>query len=625
MSKQKYVVMDGNTAAAYASYAFTEVAAIFPITPSSTMAEKVDEWAARGKKNIFGKPVEVIQMQSEAGAAGTCHGSLQAGALTTTYTASQGLLLMIPPMYKIGGEFLPGVFHVSCRTVSAHALSIFGDHSDVMTCRMTGFGMLMSSSPQEAMDLGAVAHLSAVNGRYAFMHCFDGFRTSHEMQRIEALDYEDLAKLVDQNQLNAFRRNGLNPEHPSTRGTTVNPDVFFQCREGANEKIAAIPGVVQHCMDEINKLTGRDYKLFNYYGAPDAEEVVVIMCSGAETVRDTVDYLNAHGRKVGMIQVHLYRPFSVQHFAAAIPAACKRIAVLDRTKESGSVGEPLYLDVQSALQQAGRTEITVVGGRYGLASKDTTPGQIAAVYDNLKQPRPKNNFTIGIEDDVTFTSLPCAELTLDHPGQTACKIWGLGGDGTVGANKNAITTIGLTANKYAQAYFSYDSMKSGGLTQSHLRFGDSPIHATYLVSSADFVGCHAPTYVEKYDTTEDLKDGGVYLLNCPWTVDDLDVRLPAKMKLDLYNKHAKFYIMDATRIARELGLGNRINTILQAAFFQLTQVIPIELAVEEMKKGNYNSYFKKGGQEIVDLNDRAVDAGLTCMTRVMIQIGRAHV
>ena len=618
MSKQKYVVMDGNTAAAYASYAFTEVAAIFPITPSSTMAEKVDEWAARGKKNIFGKPVEVIQMQSEAGAAGTCHGSLQAGALTTTYTASQGLLLMIPPMYKIGGEFLPGVFHVSCRTVSAHALSIFGDHSDVMTCRMTGFGMLMSSSPQEAMDLGAVAHLSAVNGRYAFMHCFDGFRTSHEMQRIEALDYEDLAKLVDQNQLDAFRRNGLNPEHPSTRGTTVNPDVFFQCRAGANEKIAAIPGVVQHCMDEINKLTGRDYKLFNYYGAPDAEEVVVIMCSGAETVRDTVDYLNAHGRKVGMIQVHLYRPFSVQHFAAAIPAACKRIAVLDRTKESGSVGEPLYLDVQSALQQAGRTEITVVGGRYGLASKDTTPGQIAAVYDNLKQPRPKNNFTIGIEDDVTFTSLPCAELTLDHPGQTACKIWGLGGDGTVGANKNAITTIGLTANKYAQAYFSYDSMKSGGLTQSHLRFGDSPIHATYLVSSADFVGCHAPTYVEKYDTTEDLKDGGVYLLNCPWTVDDLDVRLPAKMKLDLYNKHAKFYIMDATRIARELGLGNRINTILQAAFFQLTQVIPIELAVEEMKKGNYNSYFKKGGQEIVDLNDRAVDAGLTCMTRVMI-------
>ena len=618
MPNKKLVVMDGNTAAAYASYAFTEVAAIFPITPSSTMAEKVDEWAAKGKKNIFGNPVEVIEMQSEAGAAGTCHGSLQAGALTTTYTASQGLLLMIPPMYKIGGEFLPGVFHVSCRTVSAHALSIFGDHSDVMTCRMTGFGMLMSSSPQEAMDLGSVAHLSAIGGRYAFMHCFDGFRTSHEMQRIEALDYDDLAKLVDQKQLQAFRKNGLNPEHPSTRGTTVNPDVFFQCREGANEKIRSIPGVVQHYMDEINKLTGRDYKLFNYYGAPDAEEVVVVMCSAAETVKETVDYLNAHGRKVGMVQVHLYRPFSVSHFAAAIPATCKKVAVLDRTKESGSVGEPLYLDVQSALQQAGRRDVLVVGGRYGLASKDTTPGQIVAVYDNLRQDQPKNSFTIGIQDDVTFTSLPYQEVEMAHPGEVACKIWGLGGDGTVGANKNAITTIGLTADKYAQAYFSYDSMKSGGLTQSHLRFGGSPIRSTYLVSAADFVGVHAPTYVDKYDTTADLKDGGTFLLNCPWSAEELDSRLPAKMKRDLANKHAKFYIMDATKIALELGLGSRINTILQAAFFQLTQVIPIDMAVEEMKKGNYNSYFKKGGQEIVDLNNRAVDAGLTGMTQVEI-------
>ena len=485
MAKKKLVVMDGNTAAAYASYAFTEVAAIFPITPSSVMAEKVDEWSAKGRTNIFGKPVEVIEMQSEAGAAGTCHGSLQAGALTTTYTASQGLLLMIPPMYKIGGEFLPGVFHISCRTVSAHALSIFGDHSDVMTCRMTGFGMLMSSSPQEAMDLGAVAHLSAIGGRYAFMHCFDGFRTSHEMQRIEALDYDDLAKLVDYDQLAAFRKNGLNPEHPSTRGTTVNPDVFFQCKEGANEKIATIPGVVQHYMDEINKLTGRDYKLFNYYGAPDAEEVIVIMCSGAETVKDTVDYLNRKGRKVGMVQVHLYRPFSIRHFVDAIPATCKKIAVLDRTKESGSVGEPLYLDVQSALQQAGRKDIVVVGGRYGLASKDTTPGQIVAVYDNLAKEEPKNSFTIGIEDDVTFTSLPYEEIALDYPGQVSCKIWGLGGDGTVGANKNAITTIGLAADKYAQAYFSYDSMKSGGLTQSHLRFGKQPIQATYLVQHAE--------------------------------------------------------------------------------------------------------------------------------------------
>ena len=618
MAKKKLVVMDGNTAAAYASYAFTEVAAIFPITPSSVMAEKVDEWSAKGRTNIFGKPVEVIEMQSEAGAAGTCHGSLQAGALTTTYTASQGLLLMIPPMYKIGGEFLPGVFHISCRTVSAHALSIFGDHSDVMTCRMTGFGMLMSSSPQEAMDLGAVAHLSAIGGRYAFMHCFDGFRTSHEMQRIEALDYDDLAKLVDYDQLAAFRKNGLNPEHPSTRGTTVNPDVFFQCKEGANEKIASIPGVVQHYMDEINKLTGRDYKLFNYYGAPDAEEVIVIMCSGAETVKDTVDYLNRKGRKVGMVQVHLYRPFSIQHFVDAIPATCKKIAVLDRTKESGSVGEPLYLDVQSALQQAGRKDIVVVGGRYGLASKDTTPGQIVAVYDNLDQDTPKNSFTIGIEDDVTFTSLPYEEIALDDPGQVSCKIWGLGGDGTVGANKNAITTIGLAADKYAQAYFSYDSMKSGGLTQSHLRFGDKPIRATYLVSSADFVGVHAPTYVDKYDTTADLKDGGTYLLNCPWSAEELETHLPAKMKRDLANKHANFYIMDATKLARDLGLGNRINTILQAAFFQLTKVIPIDLAVEEMKQGNYNSYFKKGGQEIVDLNNRAVDVGLTGMTKVEV-------
>ena len=618
MAKKKLVVMDGNTAAAYASYAFTEVAAIFPITPSSVMAEKVDEWSAKGRTNIFGKPVEVIEMQSEAGAAGTCHGSLQAGALTTTYTASQGLLLMIPPMYKIGGEFLPGVFHISCRTVSAHALSIFGDHSDVMTCRMTGFGMLMSSSPQEAMDLGAVAHLSAIGGRYAFMHCFDGFRTSHEMQRIEALDYDDLAKLVDYDQLAAFRKNGLNPEHPSTRGTTVNPDVYFQCKEGANEKIATIPGVVQHYMDEINKLTGRDYKLFNYYGAPDAEEVIVIMCSGAETVKDTVDYLNRKGRKVGMVQVHLYRPFSIRHFVDAIPATCKKIAVLDRTKESGSVGEPLYLDVQSALQQAGRKDIVVVGGRYGLASKDTTPGQIVAVYDNLAKEEPKNSFTIGIEDDVTFTSLPYEEIALDYPGQVSCKIWGLGGDGTVGANKNAITTIGLAADKYAQAYFSYDSMKSGGLTQSHLRFGDQPIHATYLVSAADFVGVHAPTYVDKYDTTADLKDGGTYLLNCPWSAEELEERLPAKMKRDLANKHANFYIMDATKLARDLGLGNRINTILQAAFFQLTKVIPIDLAVEEMKQGNYNSYFKKGGQEIVDLNNRAVDVGLTGMTKVEV-------
>ena len=610
--------MDGNTAAAYASYAFTEVAAIFPITPSSVMAEKVDEWSAKGKKNIFGNTVDVIQMQSEGGAAGTCHGSLQAGALTTTYTASQGLLLMIPPMFKIGGEFLPGVFHIAARTVSAHALSIFGDHSDVMACRSTGFGMLMSSSPQEVMDLGAVAHLSAIGGRYAFMHVFDGFRTSHEMQRVEALDYDDLKKLVDYKQLNAFRKNGLNPEHPSERGTTVNPDIFFQCKEGANEKIASIPDVVQHYMDEINKLTGRDYKLFNYYGAPDAEEVIVIMCSGAETVRDTVDYLNAHGRKVGMVQVHLYRPFSMKHFVDAIPETCKKVAVLDRTKESGSIGEPLYLDVQSALIQAGRNDVIVVGGRYGLSSKDTTPAQFAAVYMNLSQDKPKNNFTIGINDDVTHTSLTVEPLKLHYPAQTAAKIWGLGGDGTVGANKNAITIIGLQADKYAQAYFSYDSMKTGGLTQSHLRFGDEPIHATYLVDSADFVGCHAPTYVHKYDTTAELKDGGIYLLNCPWNIEELDTELPAKMKRDLYNKHAQFYTIDATKLAGEIGLGNRINTILQAAFFELTKVIPLDIAVQAMKQGNYDSYFKKGGQEIVDKNNRAVDVGIEGLVKVNI-------
>ena len=616
--KKNYVVMDGNTAAAYASYAFTEVAAIFPITPSSVMAEKVDEWSAKGKKNIFGNTVDVIQMQSEAGAAGTCHGSLQAGALTTTYTASQGLLLMIPPMFKIAGEFLPGVFHIAARTVSAHALSIFGDHSDAMACRSTGFGMIMSSSPQESMDLGAVAHLSAIGGRYAFMHVFDGFRTSHEMQRIEALDYDELKKMVDYDQLNAFRKNGLNPEHPHERGTTVNPDIFFQCKEGANEKIASIPDTVQKYMDKINALTGRDYKLFNYYGAPDAEEVVVIMCSGAETVRDTVDYLNANGRKVGMVQVHLYRPFSVKHFVEAIPATCKKVAVLDRTKESGSIGEPLYLDVQSALIQAGRGDITVVGGRYGLASKDTTPSQIAAVYKNLSQSSPKNNFTIGIIDDVSATSLPDEPIHISYPSQMSAKIWGLGGDGTVGANKNAITIIGLQADKYAQAYFSYDSMKTGGLTQSHLRFGDHPIHATYLVDSADFVGCHAPTYVHKYNTTADLKDGGVYLLNCPWNKEELEAQLPAQMKRDLYNKHARFYTIDATKIAGEIGLGNRVNTILQAAFFELTKIIPLDIAVNAMKQGNYDSYFKKGGQEIVDKNNNAIDAGIVGVVKVDI-------
>ena len=619
MSNKKYVVMDGNTAAAHVAYAFTEVAAIYPITPSSPMAEKVDEWSAKGRKNLFGSTVDVIQMQSEAGAAGTCHGSLQAGALTTTFTSSQGLMLMIPAMYAMGGQFLPSVMHVASRVVTSNHHSIFGDHTDFMTCRTTGYAMLMSSSPQEAMDLAAVAHLSAISSRYAFMHCFDGFRTSHEMQRIEALDYEELRGLVDYEALKEFRRQSLNPEHPTNRGNNVNPDVYFQCKEGANVKSASVPDTVQHYMDEISKLTGRDYKLFNYYGAPDAEEVIVIMCSGSEAVKETVDFLNASGRKVGLLQVHLFRPFSVKHFAEAIPATCKKIAVLDRSKETGSVGEPLYLDVVTALNQAGRGDIRVVGGRYGLSSKDTTPGQFIAVYDNLKQETPKNNFTIGIIDDVTYTSLDYQEVDLARPGEIGCKIWGLGGDGTVGANKNAITTIGLIANKYAQAYFSYDSMKSGGLTQSHLRFGDDPIRSTYLVSSADFVAVHAPTYVNKYDTTEDLKDGGIYLLNCPWSVEELEDRLPAKMKRDLARKNARFYIIDAAKHAVEVGLGaNRTNSILQAAFFALTNVIPLDVAVEDMKKNNYNSYFKKAGQKIVDMNNKAVDVGVSAAVKVEI-------
>ena len=573
---KKYVVMDGNTAAAHVAYAFTEVAAIYPITPSSPMAEKVDEWSAKGRKNLFGSTVDVIQMQSEAGAAGTCHGAAQAGALTTTFTSSQGLMLMIPAMYAMGGQFLPNVMHIASRVVTSNHHSIFGDHTDFMTCRTTGYAMLMSASPQEAMDLAAVAHLSAIHSRYAFMHCFDGFRTSHEMQRIEALDYEDLRGLVDWDALQEFRRQCLNPEHPTNRGNNVNPDIYFQCKEGVNETTAALPDTVQHYMDEISRLTGRDYKLFNYYGAPDAEEVIVVMCSASEAVKETVDYLNAQGRKVGLLQVHLYRPFSVKHFAAALPATVKKVAVLDRSKEPGSVGEPLYLDVVTALNQAGRTGIQVVGGRYGLSSKDTTPGQFIAVYDNLKQDAPKNDFTIGINDDVTHTSLDCTEIELPHPGQVSCKLWGLGGDGTVGANKNAISTIGLIAGKYAQAYFSYD-------------------------------------------TTEDLKEGGVYLLNCPWTPEELEDRLPGKMKRDLARKHAQFYIIDAAKLAVGVGLGaNRTNSILQAAFFALTKVIPLDMAVEDMKKNNYNSYFKKAGQKIVDMNNAAVDVGVSAAVKVEI-------
>ncbi len=618
MDKKKAVIMDGNEAAAYVSYAFTEVAGIFPITPSSPMAEHVDEWAANGKKNLFGQPVQVVEMQSEGGAAGTVHGSLQSGALTTTYTASQGLLLMIPNMYKIAGEMLPGVFHVSARTLSAHALSIFGDHSDVMGVRSTGFAMLASSSPQEVMDLGAVAHLSAIHCRMPFLHFFDGFRTSHEIQKIEALDYEELRPLVDMDALRAFRRNSLNPEHPATRGTTVNPDIFFQCREACNEKVSSIPETVEHYMAEISKLTGREYKLFNYYGAPDAERVIVLVGSAAETAKEAIDYLTARGEKVGLLNVHLYRPFAADKFLAAIPATCRKLAVLDRTKEPGAMGEPLYQDICSVYKELG-SDIVIVGGRYGLSSKDTTPGQIIAVLDNLKQDKPKNGFTVGIVDDVTHTSLDVTcEIDTSPAGQTSAEFWGMGSDGTVGANKNSIKIIGHATDLYCQAYFVYDSKKSGGLTQSHLRFGKQPIRSPYLIQSADFVACHNPSYVHKYDMVKNLKEGGVFLLNCAWDAEGLEKNLPAAMKRALAEKKARFYTIDAIKIARELGLGSRTNTILQAAFFKLANVIPLEQAVAEMKDAIYKTYYKKKGQAVVDMNNASIEHGINELVEVVI-------
>ena len=618
MDKKKAVIMDGNEAAAYVSYAFTEVAGIFPITPSSPMAEHVDEWAANGKKNLFGQPVQVVEMQSEGGAAGTVHGSLQSGALTTTYTASQGLLLMIPNMYKIAGEMLPGVFHVSARTLSAHALSIFGDHSDVMGVRSTGFAMLASSSPQEVMDLGAVAHLSAIHCRMPFLHFFDGFRTSHEIQKIEALDYEELRPLVDMDALRAFRRNSLNPEHPATRGTTVNPDIFFQCREACNEKVSSIPEAVEHYMAEISKLTGREYKLFNYYGAADAERVVVLMGSAAETAKEAIDYLTAKGEKVGLLNVHLYRPFAADKFVAAIPATCRKLAVLDRTKEPGAMGEPLYQDICSVYKELD-SDMVIVGGRYGLSSKDTTPGQIIAVLDNLKQDKSKNNFTVGIVDDVTHTSLDVTcEIDTSPAGQTSAEFWGMGSDGTVGANKNSIKIIGHATDLYCQAYFVYDSKKSGGLTQSHLRFGKTPIRSPYLIQSADFVACHNPSYVHKYDMVKNLKEGGVFLLNCAWDAEGLEKNLPAAMKRALAEKKARFYTIDAIKIARELGLGSRTNTILQAAFFKLANVIPLEQAVAEMKDAIYKTYYKKKGQAVVDMNNASIEHGINELVEIAI-------
>ncbi len=610
--------MDGNEAAAFASYAFTEVAAIFPITPSSPMAEKTDDWSANGKKNIFGQQVKVIEMQSEAGAAGAVHGSLSAGALTTTYTASQGLLLMIPNMYKIAGELLPGVFHVSARALATHALSIFGDHQDVMACRQTGFAMLVSNSVQEVMDLASVAHLSAIKGKVPFLHFFDGFRTSHEIQKVECIDYDELAKIVDMDAVNEFRRNALNPEHPVLRGTAQNADIYFQGREASNRFYDAIPSVVEEYLKEISRITGRTYNLFNYYGAEDADRLIIAMGSVCETIEETIDYLTAKGEKVGILKVHLYRPFVAEKMLEAIPKTVKKIAVLDRTKEPGALGEPLYQDVCTALFEADIKPV-VVAGRYGLGSKDTTPAQIIAIYENLNLDAPKNHFTVGIVDDVTNLSLEVGEdvdVNGDN-GTISCKFWGLGADGTVGANKNSIKIIGDHTDMYAQAYFDYDSKKSGGITQSHLRFGKKPIRSTYLVKKADFVACHKQEYVNMYDMVSDLKNGGTFLLNTEWSADEIEANLPADMKKALATKNAKFYVINGTQIAKEIGLGNRINTVLQAAFFKLANIIPIDEAVDYMKAAIKKSYGKKG-DAILNMNYAAVDQGVNGATEFVI-------
>ena len=611
----KTVTIDGNTAAAHVAYAFSDVAAIYPITPSSPMAEVADEWGAQGRTNLFGQKVRIAEMQSEGGAAGAVHGSLSAGALTTTFTASQGLLLMIPYMYKISGELLPGVFHVSARALAAHSLSIFGDHSDVMACRQTGFAMLASASVQEVMDLALVTHLSAIKASVPFVHFFDGFRTSHEVQKIEQIEYEDMAKLLDYDAVNAFRARALNPEHPHQAGTAQNPDIYFQGREAANKRYLEIPGIVQNYMDKVGELTGRKYHLFDYVGAPDAERVIVIMGSGADVVEETVNYLNSKGEKLGLIKVRLYRPFAADKFIEAIPASCKRIAVLDRTKEPGSLGEPLYLDIVDALKEAGR-DIECFGGRYGLGSKEFTPTMVKAVYDNLSLAQPKNHFTVGIIDDVTNTSLPMGELVNAAPeGTICCKFYGLGSDGTVGANKNSIKIIGDHTNMYAQGYFAYDSKKSGGLTISHLRFGKTPIQSPYLIDSADFVACHNASYVTKYDMLDGLKDNGIFLLNSPWTVEDMERELPASMKQAIARKHIRFYNIDGVKLAREVGMGNRINTVMQSAFFKLAEIIPAEEAIGYMKAAAKKSYMKKG-EDVVNKNYAAIDIGVTGLEEV---------
>ncbi|SHJ69118.1 pyruvate-ferredoxin/flavodoxin oxidoreductase [Hathewaya proteolytica DSM 3090] len=616
---RKMKTMDGNTAAAHVSYAFTDVAAIYPITPSSPMGEKVDEWSSQGMKNLFGQTVRVMEMQSEAGAAGAVHGSLQAGALTTTYTASQGLLLMVPNMYKIAGELLPGVFHVSARALATHALSIFGDHQDVMAARQTGFALLASNSVQESMDLAAVAHLAAIKGKVPFMHFFDGFRTSHEVQKIETWDFSQLAQLAEevQDDIKAFRKNALNPEHPVTRGTAQNPDIYFQGREASNNYYNELPAVVEHFMDEVNKMIGTDYHLFNYYGAQDADRMIIAMGSVCDVAEETIDYLNKKGEKVGLLSVHLYRPFSIEHFLKAVPASVKKIAVLDRTKEPGSIGEPLFLDVTNALFNVENRPV-VVGGRFGLGSKDTTPAQIIAVFDNLKQDAPKNNFTIGIVDDVTNTSLEItSEVDVTPEGTKACKFWGLGSDGTVGANKSAIKIIGDHTDMYAQGYFSYDSKKSGGITVSHLRFGKEKIKSPYLINKADYVACHNQSYVYKYDVLDGIKDGGKFLLNCIWNAEELEQHLPAKMKKYIAEHNIEFYTIDAVKIAEEIGLGGRINMIMQSAFFKLANIIPLEEALKYLKDAVVTSYGKKG-EKVVKMNHDAIDQGVNAIVKVEV-------
>ncbi len=607
-TKKKFITCDGNQAASHVAYIFSEVACIYPITPSSTMAEYIDEWAAHGRKNIFNETVKVEELQSEAGASGALHGALQAGTLGSTFTASQGLLLMIPNMYKMSGELLPAVFHVSARSVAAHALSIFGDHSDVMATRQTGFALLASGSIQEIMDIGGIAHLTAIKSRIPFLHFFDGFRSSHEIQKIEALDNEDMRDLVDFEAIQQFRDRALNPEHPVTRGTAQNPDIFFQAKEAAGRFYDPIPDMVEEYMNEISQRTGREYHPFNYYGAPDAENIVIAMGSVTDTIKEVIEYLNNKGEKVGLIAVHLYRPFSEKYFMKALPETVKKIAVLDRTKEPGANGEPLYLDVRDLFYGKENAPL-IIGGRYGLSSKDTTPSMIISVFENLKMPEPKNRFTVGIVDDVKYTSLPILpEISTVPKGTYSAKFYGLGSDGTVGANKNSIKIIGDTTDKYVQAYFAYDSKKSGGITTSHLRFGDKPIHSTYLVNTPDFVACHVPSYLDKYDMLKGLKKGGTFLLNSIWDEEETLDRIPNTMKRYMADHGINFYIINATRIAEEIGLGSRTNTIMQSAFFKISDVIPYEKAVEEMKKAIIKTFGMKG-EEIVNMNKMAVDKG----------------